>query len=370
MVDRSHINDIRTLGQFSGITFSNYKKTEVRTKLLDCFAKGKLEPACHWTAEFVCAGHYRDIWEIFVYFVAKYVHLANPKVLIYLQKRHAMFTAIANNGRVITELDLRNEPEIRRLFAEVVCVLCLTPKKPAVEPIKIKRVEEFDITQMTDRLKAPHVGFLEGIYQKEDAKELFIAMNELAFHVSPESRNMVNAAYWVEWVIDFDLVCKRRKEPCKCASRSQVPVDAKFRSDPIWVVWEIFQSRIKQGDSSQLVACAMKALFQLFCSKYSQGAAKKRRPLLYFAISLLTEPLSETAASAMLIPTASRDSVDYVIQQIDAVYRQIKENEENPNTDYLFKNLNEKTANLHQSLKRMDMLSSLDAGMNASSITA
>ncbi len=59
----SDINDIRTSTQFRGFSFSNFKKIEVRKQMIENMKKGKVEPACYWCAELVCAGHYLDVWD-------------------------------------------------------------------------------------------------------------------------------------------------------------------------------------------------------------------------------------------------------------------------------------------------------------------
>ena len=60
-MNNSDINDIRTSAQFRGISFSKHKKSDVKTALIDNLLKGKIEPACHWGAELVCAGHYLEL---------------------------------------------------------------------------------------------------------------------------------------------------------------------------------------------------------------------------------------------------------------------------------------------------------------------
>ena len=102
----SEINDIRTPAEFKGISFSKFKKTDVRNQLVDSLLKGKIEPACNWAAELVCAGHYGEMWEILMYYMAKHIHLGNPKIAIYLEMRYDVFRNIAAQGFNLNELDL------------------------------------------------------------------------------------------------------------------------------------------------------------------------------------------------------------------------------------------------------------------------
>ena len=152
--ENSEINDIRSVEDFRIISFSKYKKTEVKEALIENLKKGKIEPACYWGAELVASGHYMDLWEIILHYVGKYIHLGNPKLVIYLERRYAIFRDIMMKGQYITELHLRNNGQIRQLFAEVISVLATSNKKHSFEAVKINREEEFDMTQMSERFKA------------------------------------------------------------------------------------------------------------------------------------------------------------------------------------------------------------------------
>jgi hypothetical protein len=234
----SEINDIRNPADFKGYTFSKYKRSDARKQLLENMKKGKLEPACYWSAELICAGHFMEVWETVLHYVGKHVHLGSPKVVVYLEKRYDAFRQLMEQGTYVNELQQRNNPLIRKLFAEIVSILTLSNKKNSFEPVSINRVEEFDITQMTERLKAPHMDYATSIFLKGDPKELFIAINEFAYQLSPDKRSMLGACYWIEWVIEFDAICKKRKEACLCVKRDSVPVETKFRRDIIWILWD------------------------------------------------------------------------------------------------------------------------------------
>ena len=232
------INDIREASQFKGESFSRYKKTEVRNQLLQNMIKGKIEPACYWSAELICAGHFMELWETIIHYAGKHIHLGNPKIVSYLEMRFQVFRNIITSGKHPTEIQLRNNQTIRNLFAEVIATLTYSNRKHSFESIKINRVEEFDMTQMTERLKAPSMKYAESIFKKEDPKELYIAINEFSYNISPERRNMLNACYWVEWVIEFDLICRKRKESCLCERRTTLSIENKYQKDIIWLIWD------------------------------------------------------------------------------------------------------------------------------------
>jgi hypothetical protein len=351
--DNSEINDIRTGQQFKGISFSKYKKTEVRKQLIENMKNGKLEPASHWCAELICAGHFMEVWEIILHYTGKHIHLGNPKIVIYLQMRFEIFKNIIAQGQYLNELQLRNHPTIRKMFAEIISTLTLSNRKHSFEPIKINRVEEFDMTQMTDRLKAPSMQYAEEIFKKEDPRELFIAINEFSYHLSPEIHSTIGACYWIEWIIDFDAICKKRKQPCLCERRSKNPVEKKFQRDIIWILWDALFFYCEKLNN-KYIEKLMNAILDIFCIKYTTASCKKRRYLLYFAVALLTEPVP-TNIELM----TNKPMIQNISDKINEIYKQIKKQEESPNTDYLFANLERENA-FEKSIKKMDLVNSLD----------
>jgi hypothetical protein len=345
------INDIREPGHFKGESFSKYKKTEVRNQLIKNMINGKIEPACYWSAELICAGHFMDLWEAILHYAGKHIHLGNPKIVPYLEMRFEVFRNIIHQGHHLTELQLRNNPTIRRLFAEVIATMTYSNRKHSFEAIKINRVEEFDMTQMTERLKADSMTYAEGVFKKEDPKELYIAINEFSYHLS--KRNTVNACYWVEWVIEFDLICRKRHESCLCEKRSALPVENKYQRDIIWLIWDSLNLNC-ENLGNPFIKKLMGSLFTLFCIKYTTGACKKRRYLLYFAVALITEPVPTNIELV-----TKKELIGNVVEKIGEVYKQIKKNEQSPGTDYLFNNL-ETASNFEKSIRKLEMMESMD----------
>lgn len=356
----TEINDIRMSPQFKGTSFSNYKKADVKNEFVTSMLNGKVEQACNWSAELVCAGHYLELWENILYYCAKHIHLGNPKLICYLEKRYSVFKTIINEGNFITPLDLRNNQTIRNLFAEVVSVLTLSVKKHSFEVVKINKVEEFDMTQMTERLKAPNIDFIKPVFTDEDPKEIYIPMNEFAYNISKSKKNTVFACYWIEWILEFETICKKRKTISACARRQFVTVDPKLSHDLVWIIWDTLFHYVKELENPFLEK-TMASLFSLFSLQYTNACCKKRRYMLYFAVSLCTE---HTDLTVELV--SNKKMVELAVSNINNIYRQIKKNEVSPGTDYLFNGLN-KHNELEKSLEKINMINSITLGAQTES---
>ena len=346
------INDKRDQKEFKGVSFSKYKKSDVRKELLNCLLNGKIEPSCYWAAELICAGHYIELWEIIITFISKHVHLGNPKLPIYIDMRFENFKEIIKSGYVDSELSMRNNDKIRKLFAEIICVLCNSRKKHSFESVKIKKKSEFDMTQMTSKLKAPAVIYAQHVFLKGDAKELFIAVNEFGYHISSASKNGLSACYWLEWVLEFENICKGRKEKCICERRASIPVEDKYQMDPVWILWDlILYEGVKKP---KIFMKIINSLLDLYCLRFTPGVKRKRRYILYFAISLLTENVNLNIEMI-----EDKTIIDTVVKKINQVYKQVKKNEVSPKTDYLFNN-NIQRSNLEKTIDKLDKMDELN----------
>ena len=259
------IEDIRTEDQFKVMTFSKYKRTDVKKEWMNTMNKGLLEACCNWTTELICSGLLLDLWELIFLFSFRHIHRGNPKLPLYLDMRYQGFKKVMEGT---TELAVRNNPEIRKLFLEMVCVLASSKRSHAYEIISIPKEEGIPKT----RLKAPTIEFNKA-FRPNDPKELFIPINEFSYML--HEKNAIGACFWIEWLLAFF-----HKRKCVLTDRQS--------KDPIWLVWETILVYAKDTMVDKIV----RASLSLFSAAYSPSSKEKRRFMMYYAITLCCEPVS------------------------------------------------------------------------------
>ena len=65
----SEINDIREQPEFKGLSFSNYKRSDVKKQLITNLLNGKIENSNYWCAELICSGNFPELWDTIIHFI-------------------------------------------------------------------------------------------------------------------------------------------------------------------------------------------------------------------------------------------------------------------------------------------------------------
>jgi len=347
-MNSQEINDKRKIVDFKNITFSKYKKADAKKELVKCLLGQKIEHACYWSAEFICAGHFLYLWEIIFLCLSKNIHIGNPKLAIYINMRLDNFKNILNSGYSNDILKMRNNKKIRFLFCEVIAILCFSKKKNSFDVPKIKECD-FNFFNLTEKLSAKNKRLGFNIFNNEDPNEIFVAINEFAWNISIKVKDNYKANYWLEWVLEYHKLCKKKKQEKKCFRR-QYPVDNKYQVNMVWLIWDVLFTEARKRKNG--LVKIIEALKNIFCIKYSSGTNTKRKFIIYNAISLLTESYDLNTSIIK-----DKEKVEKIKNQIDKIYIQIKKNEIKPDTDYLFNNINGN--NLEKTINKLDKLNTL-----------
>lgn len=293
------INDSRKV--FTN-TFSSYKKTHVIKELTNSLYYQKKEDCFLWTAELLCSNCIVELWDVYIEFMCKYTHIYNPKIPIYIYKKFIEFKELAN--KINNDLDLRNDDSIRLLFFSITIILC-TSKRECILDIPLFTFN-FGIDKMYSNLKAPNISYIQPFFRDGDPKEYYIPLNELAYHLK-ESKNKMDIFYWVEWIINYDILLLKNKKQLQCLKR-----DNAINTNIIWVIWEILLS----FKDKHPIDC----LFNLFSIKYKTN--KKKKCLIYLSIMYIITPIDYK------IPILDNISILKTLEEsINVTFEQIKKKE-------------------------------------------
>jgi hypothetical protein len=296
------INDIRK--KFQNTTFSNYKKSHVLKELYHSLYYEKKDESLFWTCELLCSGLVLDIWNIYIHYICKHIHIHNPKLILYLVKKFNEFKVIANK---LNDLDLRNNEEIQTIFFTITILIGECKKDTMMDSPKFQL--NFEIS---NNLKAPNVEYIQPYFKPGDPKECFIALNEFTYHLK-ETRNKMDVFYWIDWLIEFELKLLKNKRHIVCVQRDFAP-----NKNIVWVLWEIFFSFKFNSILERIIEC----LFELFKIKYTNACNKKKKCLLHVAVMFIInnvnyeKPLIENSSNLKLLN-----------EKLTLIFERIKKNE-------------------------------------------
>ena len=323
------ITDIRDAKEFRLITINGYKKTEVKKELIKSIIECNVEPSCYWSAQMVCSGNFAELWDIIITFYTKHIHIGNPLLALYFEKRIGNFKDIIQHSTIQSEIELRNNMQIRTIFAEMVIILARTPKRPKLEEVKVSP-EYFDMTNITSKLRAPDVSYAKIVFTENDPKEVFIAINELSYTLTSKGSDTLMACFWVEWIMEYKRIRQNKKQQCNCERRNTEFIEEKYQRNVDWLVWELFVT-IGEKKSDKRIVNIIKSLRKIYTLKYSNSIFRKRRFVVYMAIFVLMEV---TNVKNHFLDEYTKNEIKHVCANINGVYKQIKERDILPGDQY------------------------------------
>lgn len=309
------IKDTRT--KFKSTTFSKYKKSQVIKKLNHAIYYQKIEEAFFWTCELMCTNLYLDLWNIYFIFACKYIHIDNPKLPIYINKKFNDFKQIAAN--ISNDYELRNNKDVRLLFCSLSLILSLSNKYTILDDLNYKF--NFQIENIYENLKAPHLKYIDPIFKQHDPKEFIIPFNELIYHLQ-DTKNKIDINYWINWIIHYDALCNSKKKHLLCVQRDIfISKNDKQSRNVIWVLWSIILKLFNQ--KNEKIKQIATNIFDLFCVKYVVSFNKKRKYMIYNCIELyLRENID------LNIPIIKNtNTFAHLEHNIDTIFEQLKKNE-------------------------------------------
>lgn len=368
----SIIRDTRTAEQLAGASFLGFCRAKVCSEFRTALVSGNAHhQAQFWCADLLCSGAIIDICDSLISVASRHTVSLNPRLVIYLDTQIARLFDIIQNSKHTTEresvdieqlnnmlyvsskrrptttitdsnkkpkppsktteirqkyLAFRNNKQVRELLAEMVYVVFSSRKSSGQDTIDICGTDEFDNGNMTSRLCATSTEYGDVVLKRADADEMRIAVNEFSYQLSLSQLvpkyNTLSAVYWIEWTLELERRSKLTKTGIECFARTHYAVDSKYRTMPIWILWDVVR-HYAASKANGMAEKVCSAIANLFCFQFSGAASrlKKTRHLLYYAVRLFTEPVEFNAP--LLITNSTNSIPPEVVESIHATYTQI-----------------------------------------------
>jgi hypothetical protein len=245
------------------------------------------------------------------------------------------------------------------------------------EPVKSTRKKGSEKKQylfhpnfMMERVNAPHTHYYV-LKRPKDPEEWFVALNELAYHLSEERRNMLEACFWIEWMIEYDSYCRTHSKEWATANAGSTQINkgasrfewtdglvpSKYSQDMTWAIWELLLEPSRSVSPDSLLLKLLKNAHVLFCIDYTTASCSRKRFWFYFAILLRTE--KTPIGNEKIIAEEYRELIQRVVQKSDDVYQEIKQHEQRPVTDYLMSGIRERN-NREDTIHSLEAIQSVD----------
>jgi hypothetical protein len=280
------IDDTRSIESFKKETFSGYKKTDVYKALFKSIDSKKYEESSNWLVECIISGYTCQIWEKLCLYASKFIHINNTNLPIYIYKKNILFQNIVNSYKCNINKEnillLRNNETIKNLMASLLYLLITSEKIKIFKQVKLSNLD-FSMQNVDKRLKSTHNILPESFIHMNEPDELRMIMNEIYFNLQNNTYGYDHVIYWIDWLLKWE---KMNKNMTWNIDDRNVSVDKKYRSDIIWILWNIIH--IEKNKRDKIIINNINSLYQLYIHSYSKSKKNLRLPYIYNSIALLT----------------------------------------------------------------------------------
>lgn len=284
------IHDSRTVADFQKFTFSGHLRSHVSKVIEENIKLGHADYTCYWVLELLCSGLVHSLWNSLFECAAKHINRAAPNVFLYLVQKYEKFATYEGQYSVMAMTGIRNNREVRNIVCEAGATIAFCRKNKLPPLPKIKPEHDFQHLTIQENLKAPSANYGRHISLKDDPLEIYIPLNELAYCLRPESRDLTRALYWTAWLLKYAAQCKKQnKTELVCNIRSNPYVDDKYAHNIIWLLWDTIMDAAKNSPQAGLLEPYTDALFKLHCLRWNPALLKNRICFLITAMVFVCE---------------------------------------------------------------------------------
>ena len=262
------------------LSYSNYKKSDVKKRFNNCLKNKELDNALHWAVELDMSGEQEYIWNQIIYYYCDYINIFNSSFIIFYYKRYQSFKYYTKKI-YDNKYDYRNSLKMRNHLSELISTFILSNYNTIS---KLPTVSEKHFDFKNHKLLCKELNDINNIILINDPKDIIIPCNEILYilKIKNNSSNFKNnCLFWINWLFQWD-----KKFNNNLFFRKIDNVDSKYHHNIHWIIWEIIFYSIKTKKNTNLTN-KIKCLFYFFKLNYKKQSNKNK--LIICAILLILD---------------------------------------------------------------------------------
>jgi hypothetical protein len=286
------ICDTRIGKDFKGITMSGYKRKDVINAFQNSMINGKLEDSIRWCVELHSTGLNNIIWDSLLTIYFKYIHVNNPKFLIYFFKREKDYLNILRKYPKKHEIFTRNNQEIRNLYAELTSILTLTKKNSIFiqKSLPIINGTSFQKDDIHKRMISTNLNKIEDFIFNTTPKEIKFALNEIINNLDKKRGTYQNCIYWYLWIEKYENLKKNNGNGNENGKNNIVlsnktNEDEEYFDNWVFILWNIILSFENILDKSTKIF--LNKLYIFYKKKFRLNQISKKKYIFFIAFYII-----------------------------------------------------------------------------------
>ena len=192
------ICDIRTSKDLNGGTIGGYKKRDTVNVFQNSIINNRIEEALYWGVELHSSTYDKEIWNSIHDIYKKYIHINNPKLFFYINRRENEYNKIIVNYPKKHYIFSRNNQEIRNLFCDLISILTLSKKNNLFLDKSLPKVNLTKITKddLKNRLLEEKYNIIQDLgYESLNNTEI-LCLNQIFHNLNNHQGTLNNCFYW------------------------------------------------------------------------------------------------------------------------------------------------------------------------------
>lgn len=281
----SKINDTRKSCDFKTLTFCGAIKTQVSSALNKSIQEEKLDASNYWALQLLLSGYCTSLFDKLISVASKNINISNPLLPSFLLNKTNSFKRIMKSYNKDSQLQLRNNQEMRHLIVELVTIITLSRKRKLENIPKLKQ-SDFSITIFKTKLESNENNNIKHILKENDPSEIRIASNELLFQLN--NKNMNKALYWLSWILEWEKIHVKKYKIFNISDRYYEGIDNKYSKNIIWLIWDIINFIKKSTfDIPQKGLNELDSLWNLYKMDFTVGSRSKKLIYILWSMKIL-----------------------------------------------------------------------------------